>query len=146
MCTVIPLSVGKIRGIQEMATDQGIFTMCAIDHRGSLKRMLNPANPDAVTYGQMVEHKLLMAETLGQHASAVLLDPVYGVAQCVVGGALPGHTGLLVALEATGYAGSSQRRHSQVEPGWSVAKIKRLGASAVKLLVYYHPSGPPAAS
>lgn len=133
------LGIGKVRGLEEIATLQGIFTMCAMDHRRSLQKMLNPANPDAVTYQHMVEFKLLMAETLAPQASAVLLDPIYGAAQCIVGGALPGYTGLLVSLEATGYTDSSERRRTEIEPGWSVSKIKRLGASAVKLLIYYHP-------
>ena len=139
MRVVTKLSIGKVRGLEEISTRQGIFTMCAMDHRGSLKKMMNPANPDAVTYDQMVEHKLLMAETLAPHSSAVLLDPIYGAAQCIVSGALPGQTGLLVSLEETGYTGGPQQRLARIEPGWSVGKIKRLGASAVKLLIYYRP-------
>lgn len=140
------LGIGKIRGLDEIAAAEGIFTMCAMDHRGSLQRMLNPSNPDAVTYQQMVEFKLLMAETLAPHASAVLLDPIYGAAQCIVAGALPGHSGLLVSLEATGYTEGEEGRRTQIEPGWSVEKIKRLGASAVKLLLYYHPNAVDAAA
>ena len=34
---------------------------------------------------------------------------------------------------------------SRVLPGWGVDRIKRLGASAAKLLVYYHPDAPNAA-
>lgn len=133
------LGFGKIRGLDEIATPKGIFTMCAMDHRGSLQKMLCPTDPDAISYQQMVDFKLLMAETMAPYASAVLLDPIYGVAQCIVGGAVPSYTGLLVSLEATGYTGSLERRRTEIEPGWSVSKIKRLGASAVKLLVYYHP-------
>src|SRR6185436_9096220 len=36
-------------------------------------------------------------------------------------------------------------RVSRVLPGWGVAQVKRLGASAAKLLVYYHPDAPNAA-
>jgi tagatose 1,6-diphosphate aldolase len=75
----------------------------------------------------------------------VLLDPIYGVAQCITNGALPGCTGLLVSLEETGYSGGREQRLATVEPGWSVGKIKRLGASAVKLLIYYQPDSPDAA-
>lgn len=59
-------------------------------------------------------------------------------------GALPGHIGLMVAAEATGYTGDPTARQSQILPGWNVAKAKRIGASAVKLLVYYHPDAPTA--
>ena len=53
--------------------------------------------------------------------------------------------GCFVAIEATGYAGDATARISRVLPGWSVAKAKRLGASAAKLLVYYHPDAANAA-
>jgi tagatose 1,6-diphosphate aldolase len=46
---------------------------------------------------------------------------------------------LIVAVESTGYTGDATARHSQIIPGWSVEKAKRMGASAIKLLVYYHP-------
>ena len=35
-------------------------------------------------------------------------------------------------------------RQAQIIPGWSVEKARRMGASAVKLLVYYHPDSPTA--
>jgi tagatose-1,6-bisphosphate aldolase len=44
-----------------------------------------------------------------------------------------------VAVESTGYTGDATARHAQILPGWSVEKAKRMGASAIKLLVYYHP-------
>ncbi|MCJ7583572.1 MAG: DUF2090 domain-containing protein, partial [Anaerolineales bacterium] len=40
---------------------------------------------------------------------------------------------------STGYTGESTARQSQILPGWSIEKAKRMGADAVKLLVYYHP-------
>ena len=41
------LSIGKLRGLQQLADDNGFLTICAIDHRGALKRALNEENPDA---------------------------------------------------------------------------------------------------
>jgi tagatose-1,6-bisphosphate aldolase len=68
-----------------------------------------------------------------------LLDPEFGVQECIASGSLPGNMGLIVAVESTGYAGESTARLSQLQCDWSVAQTKRLGASAAKLLVYYHP-------
>jgi tagatose-1,6-bisphosphate aldolase len=78
---------------------------------------------------------------LAPYASAVLLDPVYSAAQTIANGSLPGTTGLLVAVEETGYGGTTTERVSELLSGWSVDKIKRMGADAVKLLIYYHPEG-----
>lgn len=133
------LTIGKIRGIQRLADSQGIFTMCAMDHRGSMKEMLNKKDPESVSYEQMVTMKQQLCEALAEHSSAVLLDPVYGAAQNIANGVLPRNTGLLVSLEESGYEGGAQQRLTSILNGWHVEKIKRLGADAVKILIYYRP-------
>lgn len=133
------LSIGKIRGLQQLANERGIFTITAMDQRGSLAELMAPGKADSVTYEQLKAVKLELAATFGPVASAVLLDPLYGAAEAIAYGALPGRTGLLVAWEESGYTPDGSGRLTRVEPGWSVEKIKRMGASAVKLLVYYNP-------
>lgn len=133
------LTIGKIRGLQRCAAPNGTFTILALDHRGNLKRAFNPEAPDTVTYQQIVQFKQLLASHLSPQADGMLLDPVYGAAQAVASGALHGGTGLVVAVEKTGYAGDPTERATQILPGWGVNKIARMGAAAVKLLVYYHP-------
>lgn len=133
------IGIGKIRRLQQCASDQGHFIILAIDHRGNLRRALRPDNPEQVTYEQMVDFKREVAAALSPVASAILLDPVYGAAQSVATGAVSGHSGLVVAVEKTGYTGDPAARESQILPGWGVEQIARMGASAVKLLIYYHP-------
>ena len=133
------LSIGKLRGLQQVADDNGFLTICAIDHRGALQRAMNEKNPDAVTYQDMVDFKLDLCRAVAPFVSAILLDPVYGAAQAIAAGILPGHIGLLVSLEKTGYSGEKTARITELLPGWSVEKVKRMGASAVKLLVYFRP-------
>lgn len=87
----------------------------------------------------MIDFKRAVVRGLAPAATGVLLDPEIGVAQCIVDGSLPARSGLLVAVEATGYEGPSNARASRILEGWSVAKAKRIGASALKLLIYYHP-------
>jgi len=133
------LSIGKLRGLQQVADDNGFLTICAIDHRGALQRAMNEEDPDAVTYQDMVDFKLDLCRAVAPYVSAVLLDPVYGAAQAIAAGILPGHIGLLVSMEKTGYSGEKTARLTNLLPGWSVKKVKRMGASAVKLLVYFRP-------
>lgn len=133
------LAVGKLRGLQQLVDAHGVFTMLALDHRGSLRRALNPEAPAQVPYQALVDLKLLLVRSLAPHASAVLLDPLYGAAQAIGQGALPGTVGLVVSLEASGYEGAETVRTTALLPGWDVGKAKRMGASAVKLLLYYHP-------
>jgi len=133
------LGIGKIKGLQDIATADGIFTICAMDHRGSFSRMINKDNPASVSYDEMVNRKLELCSNLAKHASALLLDPLFGAAQCISHGALPGSTGLLVSIEASGYGGGKENRTTELLEDWGVEKIKRMGASAVKILVYYRP-------
>ena len=139
------LSLGKYRGLQQCATPRGALSVLALDHRNNLRAALRPAAPDSVLADELTTFKCETVQALAPAASAILLDPQFGAAQCIASGAVPGNVGLVMALEATGYAGDSTARQSRVLPGWSVAKAKRFGANAVKLLVYYHPDAPTAA-
>jgi len=130
--------LGTRRGLEACASPRGTFAVLALDHRQNLRKALRPDAPQAVTYAEMVEFKRAVIRALAPDATASLLDPEIGAAQCVADGSLPGRAGLLVAIEATGYEGPATARVSRVLPGWSVAQAKRLGASAAKLLVYYH--------
>jgi tagatose 1,6-diphosphate aldolase len=133
------ISVGKLRGLEQLADSRGMMAMCAIDHRGALRQALNGENPAAVSYQDMVDFKLDLCETVAPFASAILLDPEYGAAQAIAQGLLPGSKGLLVSMEKTGYTGHSTARITEPLPGWSVKKAKKMGASAVKLLIYFRP-------
>jgi len=133
------LTIGKMRGLQQIANPDGIFTMCAMDHRGSLRAMIDEESPGEADYEEMVERKLELCSSLAKYASAVLIDPIFGAAQCISHGVLPRNTGLLVSIEASGYSGEKEHRLTELLGGWSVEKIKRMGASAVKILVYYRP-------
>jgi tagatose 1,6-diphosphate aldolase len=132
-------SIGKLRGLQQLDDSKGMMTMCAIDHRGALKRALNEKNPDAVSYQDMVDFKLDLCKAVVPFASAILLDPEYGAGQAIAAGLLSGPKGLLVSVEKTGYTGDNTARITELLPGWSVKKVKKMGASAVKLLIYFRP-------
>ncbi|MEW5957353.1 MAG: tagatose 1,6-diphosphate aldolase [Chloroflexota bacterium] len=136
------LTIGKFRGMQQISTGRGLFTMVALDHQESFRKGINPAAPDSVPYSQAVDIKLDIIAALSPHSSALLTDLRYGVAQGIAAYALPGRTGLLVTLEQSpGYgAGETIARQTALVRGWNVARIRRSGASAVKLLVYYHPN------
>jgi len=101
--------------------------------------MIDEDNPGEVDSEEMVERKLELCSTLAKYASAVLLDPIFGAAQCISHSVLPNNTGLLISIEASGYSGEKEHRLTKLLDEWSVEKIKRMGASAVKILVYYRP-------
>ncbi|HYM67189.1 MAG TPA: tagatose 1,6-diphosphate aldolase [Patescibacteria group bacterium] len=133
------LMVGTHRGLQQCSSPTGRIAIMALDHRQNLRRMLHPDNPGSATYAELVEFKRTAVRALSDLATGVLLDPELGAAQCIADGSLPGHVGLVIALEATGYEGAATERRSRLLQGWSAGAARNLGASACKLLVYYHP-------
>jgi tagatose-1,6-bisphosphate aldolase len=141
----VALRIGTLRGLDACASERGTFTVLALDHRQNLRKELQPADPDAVGYEQMVDFKRAVVRALGDVATGVLVDPELGAAQTIADGSLPRRAGLIVAVEATGYEGPSTLRRSRLLADWSVAKARRIGADAVKLLVYYNPDAGTAA-
>jgi tagatose 1,6-diphosphate aldolase len=140
------LRIGTLRGLDACASDTGRLSVLALDHRNNLRHMLGPDDPSAVTYERLVETKRAIVRAIMGTASGILLDPELGAAQAIVDGSLPSAAGLIVAVEASGYGGPSTDRVSSLLPGWSVRQAKRMGADAVKLLLYYHPDAVNAAT
>ena len=134
-----PLTPGKVRGLAATSTPGGIFTILAVDHRDSLRVLLDPENPAAIPAAEMTDVKLGLLHALGSEATAVMLEPEYSAAQAIATRALPGGVGFIAAIEAQGYLGDPTARQTLLLDGWGVEKAKRLGASGIKLLVSYRP-------
>ncbi|MDZ4766560.1 MAG: tagatose 1,6-diphosphate aldolase [Chloroflexota bacterium] len=126
-----PLTPGRWRGLLSTSTPERVFTILAFDQRASYQKMLAPS----ASFADAAAIKTEVIAALSQHASAVLLDPDYGM------GAAAGMArgGLLMSLEKSGYTGDSTYRGIDFDPDWTVAKIKHVGGNAIKLLAYYHP-------
>jgi len=137
---MIPITIGKLRGLQQISSKRGTFTCLALDHRQNLRK----ANPAFVDDAELSRFKLDVTSALALRATAVLLDPEVSAAQAIAQRVIPHNVGLVVAVESTGYTGDATARQAQIIPGWNVEKAKRMGASAIKLLVYYHPDSPTA--
>jgi tagatose 1,6-diphosphate aldolase len=134
------LTVGKLRGLAQCSDRRGTLSVLALDHRNNLRKELRPEAPEQVDDRELMAFKGEAVTALAEAATAVLLDPEFGAAHSIASGSMPGDRGLMVAVERTGYGSDPHARESQVLAGWSVAKARRMGASAAKLLVYYHPA------
>ncbi len=137
------LPSGKLVNLLRLTDAAGRFKMLAIDQRASLQVALarvTGREPKHVTHDEMAKTKQLIAEVLSPFSTATLVDPVYGFPRAVK--VIPRGVGILLASEETGHepAGPGGReRKGRLVDGWSVAKAKRAGANAVKLLVHYNP-------
>lgn len=131
------LSPGKMMGLRRITDTEGRFRVLALDQSNSFKKAIRRMHEIRNTqqepsYEEIRNAKLEFAEIIGKSASAVLLDVNFGLRQIINTGALAKGVGLLARVEASKEAGSP----GKVESGWSVAQIKKMGADAVKLLVF----------
>lgn len=137
------LTPGKFKGLKRLADETGRFRMLAIDQRGSLRKMLSSAlnkKSEEISYDDMALAKRLVIEYLSPYFSATLTDPQYGLPQGIR--FLDRDSALLLAIEESGTKSGGYKNREKITPilnGWSVEKIKRAGADAVKLLLYYRP-------
>src|SRR5437763_13683701 len=97
------ISVGKLRGLQQISDDTGRFTTIAMEQRGSLQKMLHPEDPKSATYAEMEAVKLGVTSALAPHASGYRLDPEFGGGPASNRIALPGRTSLVVPMKTHGY-------------------------------------------
>jgi tagatose 1,6-diphosphate aldolase len=127
--------MSKERHLQHTSSPAGIIAALAIDQRSSLERALRHGQGAGSAAPDLECFKELVTAELAGHASAVLLDPQFGLAAA----GRRGRAGLLLAYEESGYDPDSSERLPSPLPGWSVARLAAAGANGVKLLVYYDP-------
>jgi len=133
------LSEGKIKHLNALSNDRGIIAAAAMDQRGSLRKSIASAKgvgQDQISDDMMSEFKVAVAKALTPHASAILLDPEFGLAAAA---ARSKNAGLLLAYEESGYDNTKPGRLPDLLPHLSVKRIKDHGADAVKILLYYSP-------
>ena len=130
------LSTGKLAGLKKVSNPRGVIAAAAMDQRGSLQKALAKEKGGEVDDAMMQEFKSLVTEVLTPHASAILLDPEWG---------LPAskrrakNAGLLLAYEKTGYDKTGPGRLPDLLDNWSVRRLKEAGADCIKILLYYTP-------
>lgn len=134
------VSPGKAKGIQACADERGIIRAAAMDQRGSLKKEIGKHGGQP-TSASLTEFKTAVTRVLTRHATAILMDPEYGLP------ALPARrpgSGVLLAYERTGYDADPQNRRPDLLETWSVRRLVEAGADAIKVLLYYDPFDDPA--
>ena len=122
--------------MKAVSTDTGAIAAAAMDQRGSLKKALAKAKGSDATDAMMEEFKAVVTEVLTPHASAILLDPQWGLAPSRLRSP---NAGLLLAYEESGYDNTRPGRLPDLLPYWSVRRLKDAGADCVKVLIYYTP-------
>ena len=129
------LTPGKLAGMKAVSDSRGVIAAAAMDQRGSLKKALGAHAGDK----ELEEFKTSVTEILTPHASAILLDPEWGLPAAK---ARAKNAGLLLAYEKTGYDKTGPGRLGDLLDHWSVRRLKEAGADCIKILLYYTPFDP----
>src|SRR5271165_4780915 len=133
------MSEGKLKHLKALSNHAGVIAAAAMDQRGSLQKSLASArgvDKKEITTEMMGEFKTAVTKVLTPHASAILLDPEFGLDARL---ARSNNAGLLLAYELSGYDNSQPGRLPDLLPHVSVKRIVDWGADAVKILIYYTP-------
>jgi tagatose 1,6-diphosphate aldolase len=132
-----PFDPGITRSLQRVASDDGFVLVCAVDHLAEFEELLGKVG--TVPFGDVVRAKAEVIAAVTGSASAILLDPGFGIGHLVASGALPARTGLIASIEEENYRFPNGPRGSIMRAGWTAAKAKAAGADLVKFLWFYRP-------
>src|ERR1700741_1948271 len=138
------LTDGKRKGLEAVSDSRGVIAAAAMDQRGSLKSAIakdKGIDKKAVTNQMMAEFKEAVSRVLTPHATAILLDPEYGLSAAKERSK---NAGLLLAYEKSGYDKNQPGRLPDLLDHYSVRRLVAAGADCIKILLYYTPFDPPA--
>jgi tagatose 1,6-diphosphate aldolase len=135
----VKISPGKLAGMKAVSDGRGVIAAAAMDQRGSLKKALAKEKGGDVSDRDMQDFKIHVTEVLTRHASAILLDPEWGLPASK---RRSNDAGLLMAYEKTGYDANTPGRLPDLLDVWSVRRLKEAGADCIKILLYYTPFDP----
>jgi tagatose 1,6-diphosphate aldolase len=130
------ITKGKFEGIQACAGPDGVIAAAAMDQRGSLKKSIGKAMGREATDEDLSQFKVSVTKMLTPHATALLMDPEYGLPALAVRAP---NCGVLLSYEKTGYDATLKGRLPDLLDEWSAYRLAEQGADAVKILLYYNP-------
>ena len=131
------LTSGKLAGMKAVSDSRGVIAAAAMDQRGSLQKSLaKEKGVPNVPESMLEDFKSIVTEVLTQYASAILLDPEFGLPAAK---RRSKKAGLLLAYEQTGYDNNRPGRIPDLLNHWSVRRLKEAGADCIKILIYYSP-------
>jgi tagatose 1,6-diphosphate aldolase len=142
----VPQNEKKRARLRALANERGVIAALAIDQRLSMRKMLASAAgvaAGAIAGERLAEFKETVVRHLTPHASAVLIDPEFGL-RAAAARAAP--CGLLLTYESDGFENPRPHRMLQLIPEYSVRRLGDLGAQGIKILLSWAPDDDPAAN
>jgi tagatose-1,6-bisphosphate aldolase len=123
-----------VKTLDDIAADNGVFSIIAMDQRNTLRRMFTAVGLDASDQ-DLRTAKADVARVLTPGASGILLDPTYGVPAVMEAGALAPNCGLLVAAEPSERHTFNGEPRAHRDPSLNAQWVLDQGGDAVKFFV-----------
>lgn len=133
------LTTAEMRGYQQICGSDGAMMVIACDQRGGMRSLLakDPAEQAAISDKTLGDTKADIAKFLASKASCVLVDPICAVPALVDDRIIQRDTALLIGLDASGWDTSPEGyRLSKLVPGITARRVRQLGATGGKIMVY----------
>jgi tagatose-1,6-bisphosphate aldolase len=141
------MTTSELRGYQQICAPNGMMMVIACDQRGGMRALLarDPAEQAAISDATLGETKSDIVQYLANEASCVLLDPICAVPKVVDDGVLARDVALLVGLDASGFDKTPEGyRLSRLVPGIDARRVRELGGTGGKIMVYLRSDKPEA--
>jgi tagatose-1,6-bisphosphate aldolase len=137
------MTTSELRGYQQICDSDGFMLVVAADQRGGMRKLLakEESEQKKITTATLGRVKGDIARYLANvAASCILLDPVCAVPGVVQEGILSRSTGLLVGLDESGWDTTPEGyRLSKLCPGVDARRVREMGGTGAKLMVYLRP-------
>lgn len=130
-----------MKSLQAISTPGGTIAAIAVDQRKSLRRLIASAAAlpeEAIPDSQLADFKEAVSAALTRHASAILIDPEYGLPAMRL--RAPG-AGLLATYEVDGFDNPRPHRMLALLPQYSAMRLREMGADGIKILLSWAPDG-----
>lgn len=141
------MTTAERRGYRQICAANGRMMVVAADQRGGMRKVLadTPEAQDAIDERALGKVKAGIVRHLANKASCVLLDAVCALPDVVDDGTIARDTGLLVGLDASGWdTDGNGYRVSRLVPGVDARRVRELGGTGGKLMVYLRADKPDA--
>lgn len=141
------MTTAEYRGYQQICGANGHMMVVACDQRGAMRQILasTPEERARIDENKLGDVKSDIVAYLANSASCVLLDPVCAVPRVIDDGVLGRNTALLIGLDASGWdVDAKGYRLSKLVPGVDARRVRELGGTGGKLMVYLRPDRPEA--
>jgi tagatose-1,6-bisphosphate aldolase len=135
------MTTAEFRGYQQLCErGGGPMMVIACDQRGGMRKLLvtDPKEEGGIGQDILGDTKSDIVEFLGNHASCVLLDPVCAVPRVIDEAVLARECALLIGLDDSGWDVQPDTRYrlSKLVPGINARRVRELGGTGGKIMVY----------